>query len=58
MARRYEYHEGPRAKEDFERTMVALFKAPKTVRVGQASDGAKKKASRPADRKRKRGDAG
>jgi hypothetical protein len=24
-----EYQEGPKAKEDFERTMVALFRAPK-----------------------------
>ena len=58
MKKKHEYHEGPKAKEGFERTMVALFKAPKTVRVGQAAGGAKKKASRSADRKKKRGDAG
>jgi hypothetical protein len=26
-----EYHEGPKALENFEKTMTALFRAPKTV---------------------------
>ena len=52
-----EYREGPKAKEDFDRTMVALFRAPKTAR---AVRGAKKKASRSAGRAKKsgRGDKG
>jgi hypothetical protein len=28
---KHEYHEGPEALERFEKTMVALFRAPKTV---------------------------
>lgn len=51
--RKYEYHEGPEAHGKFERTMVALFKAPKGT--AKAVPGAKKKASRAADRKRKSG---
>lgn len=52
-----EYHEGRGARAAFERTMVALFKAPKTAR---AARGAKKKASRSAGRAKKsgRGDKG
>jgi len=29
MKRKYEYIEGPKARENFERTMKALFQAPK-----------------------------
>jgi hypothetical protein len=55
--KRREYHEGSKAKDNFERTMVALFKAPKTAR---AARGAKKKAFRSAGRAKKsgRGDKG
>lgn len=54
---KHTYQEGPKAKKDFERTMVALFKAPKTATTAR---GAKKKASRSAGRAKKseRGDKG
>jgi hypothetical protein len=38
-----EYHEGPKALENFEKTMAALFRAPKTVTAKKTS---KKKAKR------------
>jgi hypothetical protein len=31
--KKQEYHEGPKAKEKFERTMTALFRVPKSVGV-------------------------
>jgi len=30
-----QFHEGPKARKKFERTMTALFRAPKTVAVKQ-----------------------
>ncbi len=47
-----EYREGPKAKEDFEQGMIALFKVPKTA-VLKAEKRAKKAATA---RKSKRSD--
>ena len=52
MKRTYIYHEGEKAKRNFERGMKALFKAPKTVRVGGASAKGKK-TSRKSEREGK-----
>jgi len=40
-----EYHEGPKALENFEKTMTALFRAPKTVT-------AKKETKKPTRKRR------
>jgi hypothetical protein len=48
-----EYTEGPKALENFERGMKALFKAPKVEIVRQ-----KKQAKPPTSRKAKRSDSG
>jgi ribosomal protein S9 len=34
---KHEYHEGPEALERFEKTMVTLFRAPKTVTTKKVS---------------------
>jgi len=33
LMKKTKYREGPKAREKFERTMTALFRAPKTVAV-------------------------
>jgi hypothetical protein len=43
---KHEYHEGPEALERFEKTMTALFRAPKTVT-------AKKETKKPTPKRRK-----
>lgn len=48
MSKAYQYHEDEKAKGNFERGMKALFKAPKTVRVGAPAKG--KKTPRKPDR--------
>ena len=54
MVRTYKYESGKKAKKKFERAMIALFKAPKTVRVGQASKKASSgKTSRKSEREGK-----
>jgi hypothetical protein len=45
-----EYHEGPEALKNFEKTMVALFRAPKTVTT--------KKETKKPTRKRKKASKG
>jgi hypothetical protein len=35
MTMKHEYHEGPKAAQDFGRTVIALFRAPKTINVSK-----------------------
>jgi len=49
-----EYIEGPEARQNFERGMIALFKAPKTA-IGTARKGGRKLTTK---RKRKKTDKG
>jgi hypothetical protein len=51
MAKELEYIEGPKARENFERGMIALFKVPKTA-IGEAR---KKGRKLTAPKKKKRG---
>ena len=53
MKHEHEYHEGPKAARKFDRTMKALFKAPKTVRVGKAAKSKKAGPSRKSSQKGK-----
>jgi len=43
---KHEYHEGPEARENFEKTMAALFRVPKTAVKKTEKPAPKKKAGK------------